>query len=62
MGLHGHRVDGALRSTTGLVLGPLLFLVYVNDMPAAVTSKMTLYADGSTLLVSGKGTSYTGYP
>ena len=35
------------------ILGPLLFLIYVNDMPAAVKCKLMLFADDSALLVSG---------
>ena len=38
----------------GSILGPLLFLVYVNDMVSAVKCKLLLYADDSALLVSGK--------
>ena len=38
----------------GSILGPLLFLIYVNDMQAAVKCKLLLYADDSALLVSGK--------
>ena len=38
----------------GSILGPLLFLIYVNDMPGAVNSKLLLYADhDSALMVSG---------
>ena len=37
----------------GSILGPLLFLIYVNDMPVAVKCKLMLYADDSALLVSG---------
>ena len=34
----------------GLILGSLLFLVYVNDMPQAVNSNLLLYADVSCLV------------
>ena len=33
----------------GSILGPLLFLIYVNDMPQAVNSNLFLYADDSCL-------------
>ena len=38
----------------GSILGPLLFLIYVNDMEIAVNCKLLLYADDSTLLIPGK--------
>ena len=41
----------------GFILGPLLFLVYVNDMEAAVSCRLILYADDSALLVSGTSVS-----
>ena len=37
--------------TQGTVLGPLLFLVYINDMPYNIISTTRLFADDS--LVSG---------
>jgi len=37
----------------GSILGPLLFLIYVNDMSAVVKNKLLLYADDSAILVSG---------
>ena len=38
----------------GSILGPLLFLCYVNDMVTSVDRKLLLYADDSALLVSDK--------
>ena len=36
------------------ILGPLLFLTYVNDMSGAVRNKLLLYADDSAILVAEK--------
>ena len=38
----------------GSILGPLLFLCYINDMSLSVECKLYLYADDSALLVRGK--------
>ena len=38
----------------GSILGPLLFLLYVNDMPQAVNSKLLLCADDTCLIYMGK--------
>ena len=38
----------------GSILGPLLFLCYINDMPMSIKCRLMLYADDSALLVSGK--------
>ena len=38
----------------GSILGPLLFLLNVNDMASAVRCKLLLYADDSALIASGK--------
>ena len=38
----------------GSILGPLLFLCYVNDMELSTDTKLLLYADDSALIVPGK--------
>ncbi len=38
----------------GSILGPLLFLLYINDMPQSVTSDLFLYADDSCLVYQHK--------
>ena len=36
------------------ILGPLQFLIYVNDIPKTVKSNLLLYADNSCLVFQGK--------
>ena len=38
----------------GSILGPLLFLIYVNDMSQAIKCDVFLYADGSCLVCQHK--------
>ena len=42
----------------GSILGPLLFLIYVNDMSQAVSCDLLLYADDSCLTVTHKEVKY----
>lgn len=53
-GVNSHPKDIVCGVPQGSILGPLLFLIYVNDMERAVSCKLLLYADDSALLISGK--------
>ena len=39
-----------MRCSSRTILGPLLFRLYINDMPQAVDRKLLLYADNPCLI------------
>ena len=43
----------------GSVLGPLLFLVYINDLTDNISSQMRLFADDSSLFTRVEGVQQT---
>ena len=50
-------VDVSSGVPQGSVLGPLLFVIFINDMPAAVSHLVRLFADDSKLIATIRSTS-----
>ena len=48
-GKHSSKAPVTSGVPQGSVLGPILFLCYINDMPACVSSKLRLFADDSII-------------
>ena len=48
-GVHSSYVEVTSGVPQGSVLGPMLFLLYINDINNAITSQIKLFADDSVL-------------
>ena len=51
-GVHSSYVEVASGVPQGSVLGPMLFLLYINDINNAITSHIKLFADDSVLYIN----------
>ena len=51
-----HQADIQTWIPQGSILGPLLFIMFMNDMPLNVCAYVDMYADDSTITATGKTT------
>ena len=55
---HSHKMSISCGAPQGLVLGPLLFILYINDITNCTSSTLKLFADDTCLILLDKILTY----